>query len=439
MTKSVIIFSDFDGTITNRRGGNLVFTPFFQSLLLGYEKGKTNLNYKRAPILSEEGIVATFREKFGTYGLDFDISKKIGDEESYNDIDILMSKETLESFHALLKNPHVSIRIITKNRIEYTKALFKYQGFSDTEINRLQIIDDIHVSKGDEVKKQLQAIDPKADFVYVLDDDQNDCESMFQGVKASSYNDEQIKRHQEYPGQFNWKNYLQEINEITSWYEVITSTTEPQIPSSEAQTTPEQTNPGTAVGINNTTTEITTPQTTPTLADRETVEKNQTQNPEVMTSIKEKPAIDENRTSKIVGIFATVGFVIGFAVGVACVFSGGLAPFGVGILGALGFGALTGLGVSGISALFGYDVAKGTEPDAELDEITVARSSTIIGSNGAAYVNYYASLNKPVSDKEPIEVAHHPSVYKKVTETKHLVSTNEGDLDKIKGFRPDFG
>lgn len=414
MTKSVIIFSDFDGTITNRPGGRLVFTPFFRSLQILNVEGIIPPYYKHGPMKPEDKIVAIFREKFGPYSLDFDYSKKVSEEgnDKENYIDILMSKETVESFHALLRNPNVSIRIITKNRIEYTKALFKYQGFSDSEIERLHIIDQILLSKGNEVEKVLHTVNPKADFVYVLDDDTSDYESMLQGVQNCLYTETQIKRANVPPGQFKWKDYLQEINTLTSWQDVIASANEPQLSASDVQTTPEQTLPGTTVDTNNDKTEVTTPQSSAPLMDRAPVEGNATQKQEVTTSVKEEPKKDEYRTSKIVGIFAAVGFALGMAFGVACVLSGGLAPFGVGILGILGFGALTGLGLSGISALFGYDVAKGTEPDAKLDPITVARASTIIGSNASAYVHYYSTQNQSLRRSEPTDVAHHEPVLK---------------------------
>lgn len=45
----VIIFTDFDGTVTGKSGNETVFTEFYQSLLQGYKKD-VEQDYKNTPM-----------------------------------------------------------------------------------------------------------------------------------------------------------------------------------------------------------------------------------------------------------------------------------------------------------------------------------------------------------------------------------------------------
>jgi hypothetical protein len=159
MTK-VVIYTDFDGTVTSRVGSKVVFSPFYQSLLIGYEKGETQ-DYKNTQMKSVE----------------------------------------------------VSINIVTRNRAEYIKALFKYQGFSDIEINKLNIMQSGY--KLQDVDKDLKARiqqNQRPSFLYILDDDSiTDYPDMIAAAKMNFYTEEQIKGFTKEPGQFDWNSYLQEV------------------------------------------------------------------------------------------------------------------------------------------------------------------------------------------------------------------------------------
>lgn len=194
-----ILFTDFDGTITGQAGNATVYTEFYQSLLKGYVKGKKQ-DYKSTPMKSKEDVADLFVDKFGPYD----------PEKDYKDTKFLMGSDEIRFFKAMLCNPYITVHVITKNRREYIEAVFRYQGFSRNEINRLHIVD--RGSKDHAVEQGLSAPLKAGQLIYILDDDKDDHDLMAGAAKQKNTQGvAQIKTSNEKPGTFAWADYLKEI------------------------------------------------------------------------------------------------------------------------------------------------------------------------------------------------------------------------------------
>ncbi|WED43867.1 hypothetical protein [Legionella cardiaca] len=196
---NIIIYTDFDGTITAKPGNELVFTPFYQSLLEGYEEGKIQKNYKTTPLKSSSEIQDLFVKKFGEYD----------GESNYlrEDAEYLMTPEAVSFFHKVLSNPDIKVNIVTRNRSGYIKELFAYHKFTAEEISRLEIHD--KTGKYDAVSSDSH---PEGiSHFYVFDDSSEDYGAMYYALTNRGYQQEQIYGRNEAPGQFKWGEYLNHI------------------------------------------------------------------------------------------------------------------------------------------------------------------------------------------------------------------------------------
>lgn len=217
MTK-VLIYTDFDGTVTGRAGGNLVFTPFYKSLLT--KPG----HYKMTPMKEPQECQALFVKEFGEYKDAFSVNK--------NDTDRLMSQDAVAFFHYALNNKEIKVKILTRNRHEYIKAMFAYQGFTEDEIANIEI-DDYNV-KSEGVATDIWQYEKNKAHLYVMDDDQDDYESMKRQV--SSWDKDKIHGGNEAVGQFKWNQYLEEVKGYAPQdKEIISNNTNQLIPNTENQ------------------------------------------------------------------------------------------------------------------------------------------------------------------------------------------------------------
>ncbi|KTC84983.1 hypothetical protein [Legionella brunensis] len=210
----ILIYTDFDGTVTAKRGGILVKSPFYQSLLQGYVKDNQQ-NYKYTPLkghptqeelergaaqpVSTDEIQNIFKETFGDPKPDY---TRPGAE-------ILMTPQAVTFFKEVLNNPDITIKIVTRNRGDYIRELFTYQGFTPEEISRLTIFDSKakYFAITDDLKDKPNDIS----HFYVLDDDESDYNAMLKALRDSGYQPTQISGKREEPGNFKWLDYLKDI------------------------------------------------------------------------------------------------------------------------------------------------------------------------------------------------------------------------------------
>ncbi|HFS7659911.1 TPA: hypothetical protein ACH1R5_000561 [Legionella pneumophila] len=322
----VIIFTDFDGTVTGRSGNETVFTEFYQSLLQGYQKD-VEQDYKSTPMKDPIEVQALIEAKFGEYSENFDHSQQ--------DVDFLMRPEAVAFFHEVLKNDDVTVNIVTKNRVEYIKAVFKYQGFSDEEISKLTTLESGY--KFNDVNSRLNHQTEKANRVYILDDSPTDYAEMLRAVKGKGYNEEEIRGYRKNPGEFEWSQYLEDVREMFP----------PKVTPPEELSLPDERGDELSIG-----------EEIPVLLQEDNLSRRE----ETATVLSNQPVPSSDfRTLKIMGVFAGIGFGFGFALGVTLVATGVFAPPGVGLLGALTLGAISGTGAAALSSAIGFAVAKGTE------------------------------------------------------------------------------
>ncbi|MGQ3889509.1 hypothetical protein ACQUW5_10810 [Legionella sp. CNM-1927-20] len=146
-----------------------------------------------------EQVQNLFKEKFGSTAY----------SKMDKDIDILLDPNAVTFLHKILKYNVVSFIIITRNRADYIQELLKYQGFTEDEIKKIIISDDRF--KFDVVTDTLKQLPEKATQLYILDDDEGDFEDMVLGAIRSGYSDSNIKPYKESPGQFDWLQYLNDV------------------------------------------------------------------------------------------------------------------------------------------------------------------------------------------------------------------------------------
>lgn len=375
----VIIFTDFDGTVTGRSGNETVFTEFYQSLLQGYKKD-VEQDYKNTPMKDPIEAQALFEAKYGKYNENFDHDQQ--------DVDFLMSPEAVVFFHEVLKNDDVTVNIVTKNRAEYIKAVFKYQGFSDEEIEKLTILESGY--KFNDVNSQLNYPTERANRVYILDDSPTDYAEMLRAVKGRGYNEEEIRGYCKNPGEFEWSQYLEDVREMFPPKE--NSPEEVRLPYEQGD-------------------EVSIGEETPALLQEDNLSRRE----ETATVLSNQPVPSSDfRTLKIMGAFAGIGFGFGFALGVTLVATGVFAPSGVGLLGALALGAISGTGAAALSSAIGFAVAKGTEITPE--PVSAEPVPSVKQSSHEAMRGLGGSQLLSTNNIHP--VGHFPSVLSRRTPTK---------------------
>ena len=202
---SILIYTDFDGTVTKRDGSKTVFSRFYQSLLEGDVPGVLQ-NYRGPKMENSATVQSLFEKKFGKYDANFDYAQR--------DADLLMSSEAVAFFHGVLSNDNVAVNIITKNRCDYIKELLTYHGFSQNEIEKINIMDS--GLKNKDVNFSLQCQEEAASHLYILDDSKDDYNEMMLAARTNGYQEHQIHGDNKAPGAFEWPRYLSEISAMCS-------------------------------------------------------------------------------------------------------------------------------------------------------------------------------------------------------------------------------
>lgn len=185
----IIIFTDFDGTLTTKPGLPTVESPFYKSLFVN---GLTKPGeYITGELKKSEEIQKLFKEKFKS------------DEQT--DTEMLITPEAIVFFRNMLQLPDVAIYIVTKNRADYIRELLTYQGFSEKELACIKIYDSCY--KGKDVSTILASQTPRADFLFFMEDSEADCKLMVNGAKSKQYSDNQMTQYVNKPGKFEWEEY----------------------------------------------------------------------------------------------------------------------------------------------------------------------------------------------------------------------------------------
>lgn len=206
MKTKIQIYTDFDGTITSKPGGQTVFLPFYQSLLVGYQTGLRQ-DYKKISMHSPNALQSLFEKEFGKY---------IPNHTSHA---ILMNQNAVNFFHETLKQDNVTINIVTRNRKEYIIAMFRYQGFLPEEIEKMTIMQSGR--KREDVSRHLllQRAN-KPTHILILDDDKSDFTAMMQAAQTKIDPEKQVlKGIHNPPGTFDWISHQTLINQWSGMHD----------------------------------------------------------------------------------------------------------------------------------------------------------------------------------------------------------------------------
>lgn len=339
MTK-ILIFTDFDGTITGREGLKTVLDDFYQSLMVGYIAEKRQ-NYKMATLQPSEEVQKIFEKKFGKYTRNFNYGQK--------DADILMSANAVAFFKQAVNNPAVTVKIITKNRQDYIQEVLKYHGFTQEEISKIIIDDTGHKERA--VHESLNAeqnSEPKPSHIYILDDNESDFGAMVTAAESPKYGyqAEQIKKYNQKPGQFQWAQYQQEIHALFP--------------------TPVEEHPmvvtPTIIKTNNTSTKKKGDTVTDKDHQAHSPEDNHQQRAsEHISQVISLDQLNAERAFKITGSSFAAGFFVGLLISVVLIVTGALAPLGISVIGLVALSIATASGLGLISGATAFAIAKGTE------------------------------------------------------------------------------
>ncbi|HRD70912.1 MAG TPA: hypothetical protein PK657_12275 [Legionella sp.] len=189
----IIIFTDFDGTLTKKTGLATVETPFYKSLFV--KRLTKQGEYRTGQLKKSEEIQRLFKEKF--------------DADEQTDTEMLIAPEAIAFFRDMLQLPDVAIYIVTKNRAEYIRELLIYQGFSEKDLTLINIYDSCY--KGRDVSTILASQISRADFLFFIEDSEEDCKLMVEGAKSKQYSDDQMIQYVNKPGNFQWNQYQEAI------------------------------------------------------------------------------------------------------------------------------------------------------------------------------------------------------------------------------------
>lgn len=183
---TILIFCDFDGTLTGLAGNVLVDTDFYNNLLI------TPGNYI-GPLHPLPYLLAHMRKEL------------TGDDpRRMTKSAVWFLKNCLQ-----LNNP-IKLVIISKNQKAYIEALLHYEGFNQDEIECMDILDvhDLQLfgKKGaaQRILEQHRSRAQIIDYVHIYDDYREDLQAMYEGALMHLPADH-IYRHTALAGQFNWQ------------------------------------------------------------------------------------------------------------------------------------------------------------------------------------------------------------------------------------------
>ena len=218
---NIHIFCDFDGTLTKRDGQKTINADFYQSLYdekelykpEGYikEDGDVDLP-KRKVMKDQETVMELFRQKFGVYNSNFNWQQA--------DSELLMSPEAVDFLHKMLESNDITVKIVTRNRTDYIQAMMRFQGFSENEIAKLTVAQNIdnkkhaiNLPKKVYLDREFVAEDGVDRQIYIFDDSKSDCKAMRNAAIDCHYSSNEIHSYSELPGKFEWNKYSKEIQE----------------------------------------------------------------------------------------------------------------------------------------------------------------------------------------------------------------------------------
>lgn len=182
--KTIILCLDFDGTLTNVPGREMVNSEFYKSLQVDPGNPYTTAIFK-----------SNLQEIFDRHFSDPNSSK-----------DPLISESALRFLKEALKHREIQINIISRNRGDFIKAVMRHQGLTEEQISSIQF----HIMK--DKQKVISEMSLVRKMVLICDDSQEDHDSMRYGaVRYDADKPDAVISFRHEPGEFNWDEITKEM------------------------------------------------------------------------------------------------------------------------------------------------------------------------------------------------------------------------------------
>lgn len=180
------VYLDFDGTLTGRSGSRTVGQSIYKSLKKNEE---------------QDYVWAEFKEDLPTI-LKTHISKM-------QELDMLVSPAAIAYLKAISADPDTEVVIISKNRLQYIRAVLEVSGLELTLINKIIIYDIKDMKSVGEKDDVIRMHEQRgsAEKVTFCDDDAGD--AMRMEAALARYKDA-VKGFHRQPNDFKWDEILKE-------------------------------------------------------------------------------------------------------------------------------------------------------------------------------------------------------------------------------------
>lgn len=193
----IILYLDFDGTLTHTPGNQLVYTPLYQALVFPNKYPHFIATTDRALEHIVHRMERTSRE----------------DEDTF-----AMTEEAIDFFRGILtlkRNGHaIDINIISRNCKTYIQAVLLHGGVLMNELPNINIYDVNNGGGRKDIAVFQIGKTSGATHVLISDDDEGDCNKMTNAVMSLYGNAVVIDSVNKKPGDFDWKQQLNRLQNI---------------------------------------------------------------------------------------------------------------------------------------------------------------------------------------------------------------------------------
>jgi len=205
-------YLDFDGTLTKSSGLLTIESEFYRSLFVNPSQ-VTSGNYDKTE--TEGGVnLKTEEERWELIKNEF--------KEEGSQFSNLLITESAKRLLKMMIEINADIIVVSKNRKEYIKDMFKWAGFSKEEITKFTIYDvrDYGGNKFDRVTEHEMKLNKPAAGIVIADDSKGDYDQMLFAINnledenGKVYSDEKIIARNCVAGEFNGDELIEKVQSL---------------------------------------------------------------------------------------------------------------------------------------------------------------------------------------------------------------------------------